>query len=325
MSTTQLQLASVDLCVACRNATTLHLTVDDHTPPRLLARADDPPRAQPRPPPRLYREDRGSYSSRVPRFRARTVFWRRGSCVELRGPPIYSLIEAQVIVFGGGFDESVEGVTWPRGVKRIDFGNNFNQSLDAATLPLCLEKLRFGRGFNKPIDGVRWPDSLRHMTFGNSFNQPIARVSWAPFLQELRFGSHFNQPVAGIEWPASLQSLSFGTYWFNQPIDEVAWPSSLELVMFGVSFDQPITGFAWPESVRFLLLGEWFNRPLHGLSRSMSNLVEVKPLMRASIYSHSLAGVDWPARLERVTVSKALWDRHAAVCPEGVELNFAMQ
>lgn len=71
-STKELQLASLGLCGACRNGTTLHLTLDPETPPRLLAAADASP---PSP------EERGS--TRVPRLRAHTVTWNRSSSVEL--------------------------------------------------------------------------------------------------------------------------------------------------------------------------------------------------------------------------------------------------
>lgn len=309
VSTTQLQLASIEFCVACRSATTLHLTVDDRTPHRLLARADAP---APGP------EELG-VSARVPRFRARTVAWHRRSCAELRSP-IYALTEVQIFSFGGGFDASLDGVSWPKRVKTIHFGDDFDQSLDRSTLPPYLDEVLFGRDFNRPIDGVCWPASLRYMNVGDLFDQPILHVSWPPNLQELRLGKNFNQPIAGIAWPASLEHLTFGD-WFNQHIDEVVWPSCMQQLSFGRSFDQPITNMSWPESLRFITLGQWFNQPLNGLSRSMPSLVGIKLLFDTNMYSPSLAGIDWPARLETLTVHKALWDKYAAVFPKGVELD----
>ncbi|CAM9816795.1 unnamed protein product, partial [Ectocarpus fasciculatus] len=63
-STKELQLASLEFCTTCRNYPTLHLTVDAHTPRRLLAAADAP---SPHP--------KRLCGTRVPRLRARSVTW----------------------------------------------------------------------------------------------------------------------------------------------------------------------------------------------------------------------------------------------------------
>ncbi|CAM9581862.1 unnamed protein product, partial [Ectocarpus sp. 12 AP-2014] len=63
-STKELQLASLELCMTCRHHQTLHLTVDAHTPRRLLAAADAP---SPHP--------KRLCGTRVPRLRARRVTW----------------------------------------------------------------------------------------------------------------------------------------------------------------------------------------------------------------------------------------------------------
>ena len=101
-STAELQLASLPYCVACRNVTTLRLTIDGFTPQWLLAAAVALP---PSP-------EEGS-STRVPLLRARAVTWERTSSVELRSR-IYALTDVEVFMFGRFFNSSIADVVWPR-------------------------------------------------------------------------------------------------------------------------------------------------------------------------------------------------------------------
>ena len=309
VSTTQLQLASIQLCVACRRSATLHLTIDDRTPRRLLARADAPA-------PTL--EGSRRLSPRVPRLKARAVAWHRRSCGEL-GRPLYALTGAQFLLFGSGFDENVDGVSWPEGLKLISFGGDFDQDVEGVTWPPALEEIVFGHNFDQAVEDIAWPASLLYLTLGYCFNYPIEGISWPPRLEALRLGNCFNQPIARVAWPASLMQVFFG-HCFDQPIAEVRWPESLQVLKFGWNFNQTLDR-DWPRSLRHLTLHRGFTHPLHGLRTWMPSLEELELLVDSDDYVASLVDVAWPASLQKLALPKRLWDKNAEAMPKGVELD----
>ncbi|CAN0306423.1 unnamed protein product [Ectocarpus sp. 6 AP-2014] len=128
-STKELQLASLEFCMACRHHQTLHLNVDAKTPRRLLAAADAPPTHQ-----------TSLACTRVPRVRARCLTWDITTAAELR-IPIFAMTGVDCLEFGNDFGGSLEAVAWPRRLKRIEF---------LSSSP-----------FNRPIDQVEWPESFR--------------------------------------------------------------------------------------------------------------------------------------------------------------------
>ncbi|CAN0021025.1 unnamed protein product, partial [Ectocarpus sp. 6 AP-2014] len=71
----ELQLASLEFCMACRNYPTMKLKVDARIPRRLLA-TDDAPHLQ----------SEWLCGTRVPRLRARRVSWDMATAAELRDP-----------------------------------------------------------------------------------------------------------------------------------------------------------------------------------------------------------------------------------------------
>ncbi|CAN0248587.1 unnamed protein product, partial [Ectocarpus fasciculatus] len=177
-STKQLQLASLEFCIVCRNYPTVHLNVNELTPLRLLAAADAPP---PHPKRLCW--------TRVPRLRARRVTWNMPTAAEL-GTPIFAMTDVDHLNFGRQFDGGLEAVAWPQRLKTIQFHDE--------------------SGFDQPLGlEVTWPGSLQQLVFGVEFNQPIEGVLWADSLQTLVFGEAFNQPVDNVRWPASLQELTF--------------------------------------------------------------------------------------------------------------------
>eukprot|EP00752_Nemacystus_decipiens_P015174 g13515.t1 len=309
VSTTQLQLASIQLCAACRRSATFHVTMDDRVPRRLLARADAPA-------PALERGRR--LSPRVPRLKARAIAWHRRSCEEL-GRPLYALTEAQFLLFGSGFDESVDGVSWPEGLKLISFGGDFDQDVEGVAWPPALQEIAFGHNFDQPVEDIVWPASLLYLTLGYCFNYPIEGVSWPPRLEALRLGNCFNQPIARVAWPASLEQLFFG-HCFDQPIGEVRWPPSLEVLKFGWNFNQALDG-EWPRFLRHLTLHRGFTQPLHDLGKRMPHLEELELLVDSDDYVPSLADVAWPDSLQKLALPKGLWDKNAGIMPKGVELD----
>lgn len=142
----ELQLASLQLCKECRSAHAVHPRVDSDMPTNLLAPVDVSD-ASPE----------GNVSSWVPRLRARRVKWELPS-VHLLSNPSNGFAEVEELYFGDDFNNSLEGLVWPRRLRRIEFG--------------------WSSRFNEPIDEVVWPASLQQLSFGYAFNQPIDEIAW---------------------------------------------------------------------------------------------------------------------------------------------------
>ncbi|CAM9525311.1 unnamed protein product [Ectocarpus sp. 4 AP-2014] len=308
-STKELQLASLEFCMACRNHQTLHLIVEAKTPRRLLAAADAPPTQQ-----------TSLACTRVPRVRARCVTWDVTTAAELR-IPILAMTGVDCLEFGNAFGGSLKAVAWPRRLKRIEFcysspfnrpidqvewpdslqtllfGLSFNQPIKAVRWPACLQRLVLGTSFNQPIDGVEWPVSLQELTFGFAFDQPIEEVSWPESLRELSFGFRFNQPLEGAVWPGSLKKLHLGDR-FARPIAQVEWPDSLKKLSVGHAFDQPLGGTSWPDSLQTLSFGNVFNQPIKDVRWPDS----LQTLSFGELFNQPINQVSWPASLRELTV-----------------------
>ncbi|CAN0174561.1 unnamed protein product, partial [Ectocarpus fasciculatus] len=176
-STKELQLASLEFCIACRSYPTVHLKVDAQVPRRLLAAVDAP---SPHP--------NRLCGTRVPRLRALSVTWNMQTAAELRNP-IFAISDVNCLEFGEDFKGSLEAVAWPRRLKTITFGYS------------CI--------FDMPINLVEWPVSLQSITFGCAFNRRIERANFPASLHELEFGNNFIQSIKDVPWPPSLRRLSF--------------------------------------------------------------------------------------------------------------------
>lgn len=309
-STKQLQLASLQFCVACRSFRNLGLTITYATPRRLVADANSSP---PQP-------GQAGYT-RVPRFRARSVRWNYASFKAFR-PPMYSLTHVEYMTFssvgfndrieplaflsrlktlrlGHSFNHPIDGVAWPRQLEVLEFSQNFNHPVVGVDWPARLRILTFGRRFNQTSKGVAWPPQLEILTLDCDFNQPIDGVIWPPQLMRLRFGERFNQPIGGAIWPKTLESLAFNDD-FNRPIEGANWPLSLRFLSVGKGFNQRFGGGVWPPALRSLSLGAKYNQPLHGIGTSIPHLRKLTLGFRRWNYSHSLAGVRWPEALEEL-------------------------
>ncbi|CAM9758939.1 unnamed protein product [Ectocarpus sp. 12 AP-2014] len=302
-STKELQLASLEICIACRTHRTMHLYVNRNIPRRLLAAAD----ASPPHPKRLGR-------TRVPRLRARYVTWNMRTAESLKDP-IFAMTGVDGLKFGDDFDGSLDAVAWPRRLKKIEFqwDSPFNQPIDMVDWPDSLQTLVFGVSFDQPIERVHFPASLQMLVFDVCFDQQIVGAFLPSSLQELDLGEEFNQPIEDVAWPLSLQKLRFGRN-FNQPIERAKFPSSLqELTFHGFSrFDQPIEGVLWPDSLQVLIFGHCFNKPVDRARwpRSLQELsfglcFELPGDKRMGIYSEfnqRICTSCWPASLRRLTL-----------------------
>ena len=217
-STLELQLASLELCRACRSVSTLHVLVDEATPRRLwkpVPRSEVP------------------VPTRVPLVRPVGFTWT------LPAADIQLISSTpEFISFDVDFNEPIRGVDWPASLQLLRFGGCFDQPVLRAVWPVYLQQLSFGISFDQPIAGISWPTTLRQLTFGYMFNQPILGVAWPTSLQRLVLGDRFNQPIRGVDWPASLRQVCFGES-FNQPILGVVWPVSLQVLCFGETLRGP--------------------------------------------------------------------------------------
>ncbi|CAN0464092.1 unnamed protein product, partial [Ectocarpus sp. 12 AP-2014] len=175
-STLELQLASLDICRACRSISTLHVRVEDETPRSVWC----PHEVQTGP-------DKGSskirLANRVPVVRALQLTWALPMEDLLRTAAIELWTSSECLeLLGSLCAASLRSVIWPRGLTQL--------------------LLRASIGI--PIHDVSWPMRLQRLELGN-FNQSIAGVVWPSSVQQLSLGSDFNQPLFGVVWPASLQ------------------------------------------------------------------------------------------------------------------------
>ncbi|CAN0365078.1 unnamed protein product [Ectocarpus sp. 6 AP-2014] len=156
--TTQLQLASLDFCTACRTVPTVHLTVDGDVPARLKAGIDN------------------GGASRVPAFRPRCVTWNK-PIAALRGEDDV-FADVRVLVLG-------------HGLGRV--GVRFNRWLDGLQLPPALQDLTFGQWYDRPIHKPRLSsDDTPHRVARlseSAHNRPSRRHS-APDMARRRRASH---------------------------------------------------------------------------------------------------------------------------------------
>lgn len=321
-STMELQLASLQLCSACRNVTTLTLTVEEGTSRTLL----DPVDPQP-----LEREK--THSTRVPRLLARRVKWNLKSAMELR-KPIFALADARTIEFSEWFQGFLLGIAWPHRLQVLDFGwySRFNRPIVGVAWPASLQRIVFGRFFTQSLDGVVWPASLRSLTLGRCFNQPIERAVFPSSLEQLTFGNAFNRPIEDVKWPTSLRLLAFGRKFcqpmgeimrhnslrqltfggeFNEPLEGMAWPALLEEVTFGAEFNTLIGRVMWPASIVKITFGEKFNQPMDAATwpatlraLSLGDIWETSPetFWMFSAFNQAIDKARWPASLRAVSI-----------------------
>eukprot|EP00435_Cladocopium_sp_Y103_P072967 s282_g41.t3 len=177
----------------------------------------------------------------------------------------------QTLTFGGGFNQSLEGLRLPEHLRSLTFGCKENESLETITLPESLESLTFSGSFNRSIDNVTLPSNLQSLTFGRNFNQNMDNVIFPLRLQSVIFGRLFNQSLEHVTFPPNLKSLTLATDYapslqgFNQSLEGVTFPSSLQTLTLGYHFNQSLEGVVFPEHLESLTFGHLFNQSLEGV------------------------------------------------------------
>ncbi|CAM9905362.1 unnamed protein product, partial [Ectocarpus sp. 4 AP-2014] len=193
-STQQLQLASLDLCKACRGVPTLALSVKRSTPEYLWAEAARGPRG------RLTGEKKPPAArtrTRVPSFGPRRVMWKLPA-FELRLSPKELWANVQCLLFTGYHkDEVYDSFSWPTGLKRFDLGYRFFGSIERVAWPATLERLNLGPHFNQSVQNVVWPESLQEICFGVKFCYNLDAVKWPASMRRVYLTGHHQKPV----WP----------------------------------------------------------------------------------------------------------------------------
>ncbi|CAN0164683.1 unnamed protein product, partial [Ectocarpus sp. 12 AP-2014] len=192
-STQQLQLASLDLCKACRGVPTLALSVERSTPEYLWAEAARGPRG------RLTGEEKppaARTQTRVPPFGPRRVMWKLRACeLGLARKELWANV--QCLLFTGYHNDWVcDGFSWPTGLKRLDLGYRFF-SIEQVSWPATLERLSVGPHFNQSIQNVMWPESLQEICFGAGFWHRFDGVKWPASMRRVYLTGYHPMPV----WP----------------------------------------------------------------------------------------------------------------------------
>lgn len=178
---------SLSCCAACRSVRTLRLAVDMTVPHRFWVDSSTGQGAVDS----TARQGTGASgkrhnSSRVPGIKLHTVAWNLPPSMLAWSGGMFANLEC--LILGGDFNDSLDEVVWPSGVKRLIFGNAFNQPVDSASFPPSLEGMGFGTSFNQSIEDVSWPKSLETIVFGQDFVQSVGKVKWPAALRTLMIG-----------------------------------------------------------------------------------------------------------------------------------------
>ncbi|CBJ33433.1 expressed unknown protein [Ectocarpus siliculosus] len=246
-STKELQLASLEFCVACRNYQTLHLKVDAQIPRRLLARADAPP-----PHPELL------CRTRVPRLRARRVTWGMRKAAEL-SIPIFAMTDVDCLKFGETSLEALRLWHGRDGWKRSSFsflhystsrsvwssGQHLCRRLNSVAVVIAraydwiCDRCRRKRDNDvlvlRPTHRQPWLAYVFASTpLGDDFKQSLQGLgTWMPNLEVLRLFD-FRDPdfgndslLLGIGWPTGLRQLAV---YECTKMDGVTIPSTVEVL-----------------------------------------------------------------------------------------------
>ncbi|CAM9529905.1 unnamed protein product [Laminaria digitata] len=193
-STLELQLASFELCVACRGVRTLLVTIGFSIPLSLWGgddHSDDPLK------PTKWRQ--------VPPLRAASVAWIMP--VDTLVP---TLLESDLQSGRGCFrsvGDDAAVVTW---ADLSDAGRDrLKNAVRLVSWPPSLHR--------RTIGGPKRPSRVKGYPFSDLMYWLVESITWSKSLVELNFGYYFNQPIAGVVWPPSLLRLTFGDS-FSQPI-----------------------------------------------------------------------------------------------------------
>lgn len=333
-STMELQLVSLEFCVACRTVAVVHVKLEEGTPRSLWAHGESPlamreflcweQRICPRVPAvQAYSVTWGLSSGLVPQSSTPKIvsssshfsvgdisrtFIRRSLVTHVN--PVSAAAALLVVHTSGRAGENMPEIGSKlgslllgpiAGTLLLDLVKSVLPSREfTTTAPNVgwsrVRRLKFGDAFNGAMDNMLWPTSLLQLTFGKQFNQSIIGVKWPASLRSVKFGWGFNQPIFGVEWPASLQYLVFEGS-FNQSIDGVVWPASLRSLTFGFRFNQPIEEVEWSASLQTLTFGGQFDHPIVGVAWPAS----LQTLTFGNIFNPSIEGVAWPPSLRTLT------------------------
>lgn len=302
-STVELQMVSLQVCVACRSSRHYHIcipwgvpgwmwapAIGRHRVSRVLERCA------------IYSRSRSSTIAlrRIPSLKVRGLTWGLSTTGDIFLEHNKLVAGLESLVFGDHFNDDITEVVWPRGLIRLAFGRGFNQPVAKVVWPVSLRQLTFGDWFNRSLDGTTWSGSLQQLSFGDLFNKPIRNVTWPPSLRQLSLGFCFDRPIADVAWPASLQDISFG-HNFNRPIHDVSWPASLRHLFFENSFNHPVEAVLWPPSVQEIRFGTCFNQPIRMAAWPGS----LRRLTFGRNFQQQLMDqVEWPASLEQLTIAR---------------------
>ena len=218
MSTKQLQLVCLELCIACRQSGTSCVVVTPDTPPHLWRWRDSK------------RHPIACGNSRLPILRVSTITWKRSIAQLAKDRVLSSGVPMNLVSRPQDHSERRDNV-WQspsfQQLQRLSIVPGRNEAIDNIEWPASLLQRALGPYFNFPIDSVGWPVSLEVLEFGDDFNQSFVRVVWPVYLRHVIFGRNFNFLVESVVWPVSLEVLELGDN-FNQSLVRAVLPASLQ-------------------------------------------------------------------------------------------------
>lgn len=284
----QPQLASVDLCNACRESVPVSLTLTDRMPPSLESMF-----FQPHHPSR-------SLGNCADSGRGSGSGGGLPCCLSAAHTSRLTSYQRVESIDWAAVDVPIRDVvSWPKRVQRLSFVEEFNQDLRWVLWPEGLLEMIFREGFNMPIEGIKFPNGLTKLSLGADFDQPVENAAFPPDLTYLLLGAAFNHPIEGTKWPKSLSEIIWGDC-FDQPIEGVCWPPSLGAIKLGDAFNFLVEQSVFPRQLESLQLGDAFDQAVEG--------VTFPPLIAKLAFGHQfnrpVTGVFWPEGLKEVRKRK---------------------
>ena len=192
------------------------------------------------------------------------------------------------------FNRPLYDVILPRGLERLWFGEpnvdawatcmipeTFDQPLQGVTFPCGLREIFLGGSFNQRLEDTAWPGELERLSLPG-YNQPLRDVQWPPMLKALEFVSPSriqlweNGGTVDDFFACHPASMRGRTSCFNQPLD-TALPPSLETLWLSREFNQPLDGVGWPTGI--LTLGLAFDLDGYRFKDSITYPATVRNLM----------------------------------------------
>jgi len=218
------------------------------------------------------------------------------------------------------FNQSLDDVRWPNGLKTLILSDNWDQPVDHLKLPDSLTEIYFGylSSVNNPISALHFPTNLTKLQTWGGFNASVemnqinlqhtkltsliitaqeqALLPLLPnTLRQLCFSYDFNQSINEWQLPSSITQLDLGSR-FDQSLDNVTLPASLVTLKLRHPFKHPVEGIKLPRGLHtFIIKNHEYEHPIEKLMLPSS--LRVLNLSNIANYSHPISNLRLPPHL----------------------------